>query len=189
MESSTLTKNNYNLFYKFAFFGHIENDLSSSINRAYRDLNRTIVGFAKHPRHDEILNNCKEILGKEIKIMTNKELLSQKQFDKWHYECCNKLIKQFENQTFTYGQAQKWINMSLKYYSMILNGKVNNYLFFHIPVDNYILDNENKSFTSSWSKLNNYDEYINFQIYFRNKYKDIIPLDKEFEIWLRVANQ
>ena len=79
--------------------------------------------------------------------------------------------------------------MSLKYYSMLSEVKLNNYQFFHIPVDNYILDSEGYSFSSSWSKLKNYDEYKKFQNQFRDKYKDSIPLDKEFEIWLKVANK
>ena len=43
---------------------------------------------------------------------------NQEKFDKWHEFACKRLIT-FSNDILTYGQAQKWINMTLKNLSMI----------------------------------------------------------------------
>ena len=40
-----------------------------------------------------------------------------------------------------------------------------------------------------WSKLNDYNEYLKYQDWFRNKYKNEIPLDAEFHLWLEEARK
>ena len=40
-----------------------------------------------------------------------------------------------------------------------------------------------------WSKLEDYNEYLKYQIWFRKKYKDDIPLDAEFYLWLTEAKK
>lgn len=71
-------------------------------------------------------------------------------FDAWHIECCNKIIAlavecQGLVESFTYGQAQKWVNMTLKY--MDISGFWDQKEQFirlrqslHVPVDSYILE-------------------------------------------------
>jgi hypothetical protein len=91
----------------------------------------------------------------------------------------------------SYGQAQKWINMSLKYMSALGNtiiiGVEKNYKYFHIPVDNIIQDklkNHNiNRIPISWSRIDNYDVYLSYQIELRNKFSDQIPLDVEFRLF------
>ncbi|MDO9538187.1 MAG: hypothetical protein Q7J68_07700 [Thermoplasmata archaeon] len=50
---------------------------------------------------------------------------SQAAFDKWHQESCEKLIRYYKGEGLecTYGQAQKWFNMTLKYCWLFLNDK------------------------------------------------------------------
>lgn len=85
-------------------------------------------------------------------------------FDIWHKEVCKNLVDCFndvkdkdKSQAFSYGNAQKWLNMSVKYL-FIINSlfaelgveceyaqRYNTYLKknesnFHIPVDSYIID-------------------------------------------------
>ena len=38
--------------------------------------------------------------------------------------------------------------------------------------------------SKAWSKLDSYSEYIKYQIWFREKYPNDIPLDREFYLWL-----
>ena len=71
--------------------------------------------------------------------------------------------KKHENeQEFHFGQAQKWVNMTLKY--LYLLGIVKNPDDLHIPIDNYVLaalnDKYNISSNTVWSQFNydNYDE-------------------------------
>ena len=79
-------------------------------------------------------------------------------FDGWHEETCDKLVEVYNDNglegVFTYGNAQKWVNMTLKYICL-LNGisgdyskefkeqtdKIMKYLSsFHVPIDSFIID-------------------------------------------------
>jgi hypothetical protein len=104
--------------------------------------------------------------------------------------------------TSHYGQAQKLLNMSLKYlYNefAFYHGKLNQFCFpdnnieyfFHLPIDNQILNYLIKQYNFAhpyptslvWSKWT-YDHYINFQSQLRNRissqYK---PLEIDYMIW------
>ena len=61
------------------------------------------------------------------------------------------------------------------------------YEFCHVPIDNYILNITGYKLSKPWSKLNDYREYLEYQSWFRNKYPNDIPLDKEFYLWLEAA--
>ena len=120
-------------------------------------------------------------------MLLTKIIKEQSDFDKWHKECCDKLIKTFDKQLFTYGQAQKWINMSLKNLSMLDHQLIEKqYEFFHVPIDNYIVDITGIKISVAWSRISNYDEYIEFQNKFRDTYEGI-PLDNEFKLWLKAT--
>ncbi len=188
MKSTILTENDYNMFYKSIIYGNIRDPISTSIKSAYRDVCRTITGFSKHKNHNSIYNNATKLLYNEISLLLSKNIANQYDFDKWHKNCCDKLIKIFEDQSFGYGQAQKWINMSLKNLSMIEHRLVEKqYEFFHIPIDNYIIDITGIKTSVAWSRISNYKEYIDYQNQFKNKYNGI-PLDNEFKLWLKVKN-
>ena len=69
-------------------------------------------------------------------------------FDAWHCKAIEKLIDKskeyqelFEESQITVGQAQKWLNMSIKYMRMmgLLNKDIKSE-FIHVPIDNYIVD-------------------------------------------------
>lgn len=80
--------------------------------------------------------------------------------------------------------------MSLKNLSIINHKKVVSfYEYCHIPIDNYILKATGyKEFKTNWSRIDNYDDYLNFQKWFKNKYKGI-PLDEEFMLWIDYKNK
>lgn len=67
-------------------------------------------------------------------------------FDSWHNKLCNDIVKRYSEvnyvQTlFSYGNAQKWVNMSLKY--LWLLGLLPDCIkedYLHIPIDSYIID-------------------------------------------------
>lgn len=189
MKKTKLTEKDYNLFYKSMWYGNINDPIESAIRSAYRDLCRTIHGFSKNEYRSQIYDTAKNILYSEIKMLLNANIRNQNDFDKWHEDCCEKMIVVFGEQTFYYGQAQKWINMSLKYISMFEHKLIKRvYEYCHVPIDNYILEALDYSFQVAWSRIDNYDEYLKFQQYFRNKYKGI-PLDEEFKIWLKTARK
>ena len=187
MRKSILTEADYNLFYKSIIYGNVNDSIKSSIKSAYRDVCRTITGFSKMENHDNILNNASSLVYTEINSLLIKKIKEQSDFDKWHKECCDKLISTFDKQLFSYGQAQKWINMSLKNLSMLEHKLIEKqYEFFHVPIDNYIVDITGIKISVAWSRISNYDEYIEFQNKFRDTYEGI-PLDNEFKLWLKAT--
>ncbi len=76
-------------------------------------------------------------------------------FSKWHLETCQAVIKKYEEKTikeFTYGNAQKLVNMTLKYLYLlseiqvpsrnqaILKAIQMDSEFLNVPIDSYIID-------------------------------------------------
>lgn len=191
---TNLTQKDYKDFLLFLYFGKNKDYLEKCIDRAYRDFNRTIHGFANNKNKNSILKESKSYLKKAlIEIKNNNIITSQADFDVWHESTCCKLLKIFDKYgyyNFNIGQAQKWINMSLKYIFLYDESRVDGfnsiYQYCHIPIDNIILNKlEYKDFNTAWSRINDYNEYINFQRYIREVVTDEIPLDFEFRLFMK----
>jgi hypothetical protein len=162
------------------------------IDRAYRDFNRTMHGIGKVQNND-----TKKLLSKLLLKIIDEITLNdfdQKSFDLWHKSQCDILIAEFYNlleYTISYGQAQKWINMTLKYLfvigSDIINGIDRNYQYFHIPIDNIIQDKLTKykieRINLKWSRINNYEVYFNYQKLVRKTFVGQIPIKVEFKLF------
>lgn len=132
-----------NDFKKSAYFSKGDTVLVMSINeasqRAYRDLCRTLskVGeFGGEARRLKIDNLIEEGI---------KELIdSGASYDNWHQKVCKEMIKIYEGYSkFTYGHAQKWLNMAMKYLIIYADDTTYKGLEpfagdLHIPVDSYI---------------------------------------------------
>lgn len=128
--------------------------------RAYRDFNRTLrLNEKKDDKTDKKIKNAflDKVVERVVEDCGQLFLSSSKEsFSSLHSKTCNNLLKICtgsdtvfaENKktgiVFSYGQAQKWINMTLKY--MYLSGLwkdigenpcIEEYM--HIPVDSYIL--------------------------------------------------
>ena len=67
-------------------------------------------------------------------------------FDKFHETLCDEIIKIYKryNIEFYYGQAQKWVNMTMKYLCVIGEKKYpwlkKVYSSLHVPIDRVILN-------------------------------------------------
>ena len=168
-----------------------ENKKIKCVEKAYFDFCRTI-SYKKGITPKE--KNCykKQIYRCIIELLENYPLIKLRRFesfDEWHKEAIYKIIriskgkyKLFEGSKFlTVGQAQKWLNMSIKYMEMmgLLNDNIERELI-HIPIDNYIIDAAKKldriselysvvglgiepNFRVAWSRINNYKEYLKYQ--------------------------
>ena len=190
---STLTKADKENFWIRCYLSPTTDLTEAAIDRAYRDFNRTLHGISKTQKegnHSEL----KILLRNFVSEALNETFLTQKIFDKWHEMKCNELITSFKNisgHKLFVGQAQKWINMTLKYLFALgedrINGISRNYQFFHIPIDNIIQDKLSKSeipkFKDPWSRINNYSEYLNYQKLVRTKFYGQIPMDVEFRLF------
>ena len=113
-------------FFWYSYFGITKADaakkvdmaLSICVNRAYRDLSRTIT-YSKSTTHEQEINELKKTIANEIKQLSDKKA---EDFDCWHNKTCLLIVNYFmDNKTildkdvqFHYGQAQKWLNMALK---------------------------------------------------------------------------
>jgi hypothetical protein len=164
----------------------------AAVDRAYRDFNRTMHGFRdkRTPETYNTLRNLMLVIAEETFITT----FDQASFDVWHKSKCDLLIYEFYNVIefrISYGQAQKWINMTLKYMfaigNEIINGIDKNYKFFHIPLDNIIQDklefNDISRIKGKWSRIENYEIYFQYQKQVRETFNSQIPLEVEFRLF------
>lgn len=99
---------------------------------------------------EELVANSKAARRKSAEFLLKKikKLNTVVDFDKWHgEEVCKELVENYETVKsekitfFTYGNAQKWVNMTIKYLWMLglLPSNINaNDL--HIPIDGFIID-------------------------------------------------
>ncbi len=167
--------------------------IEGSIKRAYLGLNRTLHGI-KLVENQEIYTLFENCLKKLIEEITITKFESQNDFDIWHQMKCNQLLELFKsnfaNPTYI-GQAQKWINMTLKYLFALgekrIPGISKNYPLFHIPIDSII---QNKllvlgipKVNDAWSRIDDYEKYKQYQIAIRKKFDGQIPMDVEFRLF------
>lgn len=183
-------------------------------NKAYLDMNRTII-FKNKDNDDERRNWRQEV---ETIIKNGFYCLSDSpNFSKWHHDRCDEIKEVYEGNvekktdngeiinTLSYGQAQKWLNMTLKYLWLLKRlGLLNmddteiikkHEEFFDIPLDSYIIRYlANKydikcKISPEWSKIDNYDKYKEYQEQIKKVVlsSDItgydIPLEWELEHW------
>ena len=166
----------------------------SAIDRAYRDFNRTMYGIAEN-RKKKINGyiELRSLMNEIVSEILNKDF-KQLSFDNWHKDSCDRLINGFKKSMdydINYGQAQKWINMSLKYMFAIGNEKIKginrNYKYFHIPIDNIIQDKLEQVYIdripAKWSRVNDYTTYMDYQEKVRLAFEGQIPLDVEFRFF------
>ena len=175
------------------YFGYKSDHLEMCIDRAYLDFNRTLHGIKHYPR---IYKSAKLVITESLKMLSQnkREFQSGTAFDEWHKSLCIKLCKHYADNGFVdyhIGQAQKWVNMSLKYIFTMGEERLANYShlyeFCHIPLDNIIIKNLSKYkpplLTCAWSRIDNYDEYMIFQNWVRSYFNGSTPLAVEFFLW------
>ena len=206
-------------FFKYSYFGNLKDPIEAASNRAYRDMCRTL-NFDILPKIDKdtTISNLKKdvnfIFKKEIPIIIEGSITSQKEFDTWHHGLCDNIIEKCkkiekykktdndkkEKIQLTYGQVQKWVNMTIKYlYILEVEGYSfdNIIMWLHIPIDNYIFDAVEKELeidrpVDAWSRWDKYEEYLKYQKDIREEIPkksdiDTPPLLWEFDNWLEVA--
>jgi len=189
----TLTQTDIENFWIRCYLNPTTNLTEASIDRAYRDFNRTLHGIGEEQTKDK-QNELKSFIIKFVSELLTKTFNNQDDFDRWHELKCVELVKAYRdisNHKLFIGQAQKWINMTLKYLFALgenrIKGISKNYIYFHFPLDNIIQDKLVKlgipKFKVSWSRIDNYVEYLNYQCLVRAKFAGQIPMDVEFRLF------
>lgn len=191
---STLTAEEITNFWIRVYFGTTNREelISEVINRAYRDWNRTAHGLGKIEKTAG-MNAIKDYMKVVVQEITT-NTYNKEEFDNWHKNKCITLINLFVEQIrfrISFGQAQKWINMTLKYLFALgevkIHGINKNYQHFHIPIDS-IIQNKFKALNirplkNRWSRIENYDTYIQYQNKVRERFSNEIPCDIEFRLF------
>ena len=175
--------------------------IDSVARRAYTDLQRTIHGFGAHCAKAEIKSHIHATLRSFVVDLATCN--SQGEFDKRHDQWCKsacELFGKFSHSDrgiiFHYGQAQKWLNMTLKYLAVLNHPEVQRaYGFLHVPVDKYVYNEADNAGVKrppcphAWSKLDR-EKYINYQHRLREMVASTpysCPLDWEADVWITRA--
>lgn len=225
-------------FLLYAYFGIVDKDNGDTrakkcAQRAYLDVNRTIEfneslkessgrnSYIKRQFQEKVSELIVRGIHDKI-IPTNGD---RDNFDKEHHLLCWMIIyesvklkyndTQILAEKLKYGQAQKWLNMTLKYMWLIglLDDSFTKYL--HVPVDRYIMEaaagrnrykgkstdgidvslpgkngekmeRYSEGIVKSWSNWEE-SEYHCFQKVLREKLDKISPIEWEGDAWIRVA--
>nr|DAD64676.1 MAG TPA: hypothetical protein [Caudoviricetes sp.] len=184
-------------FLKAVYFGDFTDSLKAASSRAYRDMNRTI-RFNGLPDATRLALRAKvnTVFGTELLKLNYSCITSQDEFNAWHRSVSDSIKTIYLNEgiRLTYGQAQKWINMTIKYLYMIEAYTFDDvFEFLHIPLDNYVFDIARDSLgitrpKVAWSSWDNYEkQYLQYQNLIREKIDTGSPLRWEFRYWLKVA--
>lgn len=185
-------------FLKYVYFGNSRNPIEAAANRAYLDMNRTL-------RFHQLPDLMRKTLREQVVSLFERELVpdflkkmtSQAAFDQWHGKICKEMKVLYAKQgiVLTYGQAQKWLNMTIKYlYMLEVDSFEECVSYFHIPLDSYVFQIARQQLgiaepVSAWSRLDDYDAYLRYQGAIRACLPDIAPLRWEFREWLSAVQE
>lgn len=209
-------------FLLFSYFGFDSTDSEpfkkvKAAHRAYLDLARTVkyrFSMNNSSNSDKYeAENFKKHKKELINSICNKIYDFQSyndNFEEWHKKTCEWICEEMnnsnllkENEAFTYGQAQKWVNMTLKYLWMLnLLPKEIKEESLHVPIDGYILEklkelkvdkitgsNETYYYNRKvWSAINEND-YLTLEEEIKKiaDKENKSPIHWENEKWLNIA--
>ena len=202
-------------FLMYSYFGitsacKSEEMIFACIKRAYLDACRTITFpncdiFSKNDSKGYFfMTEVARVIYKKINEITG-------DYDEWHRSVCESIIAEGQSDrmnTFygesiqlTYGHAQKWVNMTMKYLYLLEilleKGYVGcNWEKLHVPIDSYVMeafDRESKKKSkdilevSAWSNIESEDRYKEYQEKIREIAKGETPVNWEGPAWISVA--
>lgn len=198
---STLRRSDYEECLIIFYFGRHKDNLSLCQQRAYEDFKRTLSGIGKphvFPRAKEARSRADQALGQMFSTVRDMHALTEEKFDEWHRTACESLAAIYREcgyPSFYLGHAQKWLNMTFKYIYVMGEQRLARfdhlYDLCHAPLDNILMDALRKegfhSLPCPWSRLNDYDTYLDRQHSIRNQFSPMVPLDVEFRLWMGQA--
>lgn len=192
--NSTLEKTKFTVdFDSYEFLSHVycsgKGDIyERASERAYLDLCRTLrlngVNMTSHRK--EIADILRERI---VGLLAYS--VDQQSYDQWHKAICDELVEYFSKLDigFTYGHAQKWVNMTMKYLYILDEANFSDIFdFLHVPIDSIIIDLAKSMLDVAkpnflWSKIPDYDTYFAYQTKLRESIKDMPPMRWELKAW------
>ena len=215
-------------FLLFSYFSisstdDIDQIVDSAIEKAYLDAVQqgafnTMLNKNNRDQARTAHNNCTKLIKKRVAEVLRFEINAE-QYDSWHNMLCKDLLSQYKDVGigfFEYGNAQKWVNMTMKYLFIIetvletgsLSAIIQLSDVLHVPVDSYIIQNvwedtdivlpiiktlkdgSRGTYSSgkitSWSKWKE-NEYIDFKE--SMKHKEPLPFAWEGPAWIAQAKK
>lgn len=164
------------------YFDKKQGFYKAGLKRAYLDFKNNNTQIERNSIQGKTL----EFLENELKNLIKNDFENQTEFDFEHKKLCEKLKTQWNELSF--GQCQKWINMTLKYWLVFGDEKIKsvtkNYKYFHIPIDSYVQKGMfGEKNPKPWSKISEYGDYFRYQTEFRERHETEIPIEYEFEFF------
>lgn len=165
------------------------------VRRAYLDLRRTLHGIGQNRERQQLRVQAHQLLAERLDdLVLTKSVVSQTEFDSWHRILVMEMCDYYRDHgfpAFSVGQAQKWINMTLKYAITFGDEYIPEISRFfrlcHVPIDNIILQDlaalGAPQISVRWSRLVDYSEYFSLQTWVRETFPDENPLAVEFRLW------
>lgn len=185
-------------FLKLAYFRDLSDHLAAASRWAYRDMNRTL--RFKGLEDESRLNFRQEVLAlfrQAFPKLSDGSLSRQDFYDAWHRQLCYQMQAVYvaAGMTFSIGQAQKWLNMTIKYLYMLEPERVDQvFPFLHVPIDKYVFQMVEEVLEIAkptplvWSAWDDYDNlYLPYQEAIRQRTGDLPPLRWEFHYWLEAV--
>ena len=193
---------------------------SSELDKMQKD-NTDLAKKYKEAKHNLVEKICSRILSSVPACRRSGQHLDEyqcidEQFGLWHKAKCEEIMSTMntagfpddslilKNNSFTYGLAQKWVNMTLKYLWLLdklPEGLTEKSL--HVPIDSFILEKlqeENvdeikrdgdtyKYIGKSWSQLDDYDVYLDIQAKIGQIAGKTFPIEWEGSAWMDIAKK
>lgn len=179
-------------------YNNIVDIIDISVRLAYRDIQRVFKGIGAYQA--EKLNML-DYVKAELREYFNSSPKTQAEFNEWHEKVCTDMkgylatYRPAGRAGFTYGCAQKILNLSFKYlycfdYFEVEPKEYMPYFeFCHITFDNKIL--RWAGYKISVTSIDDYSEYMKMQVAAQAKpltapwdtCSPLCPLEKEFIVW------
>ncbi len=209
-------------FLLFGYFGCDGSDGADTMrnraaHRAYLDLARTVsYSSSTSQLAEKLKKRSSEYEKKEAETFIKKKEalvdsvcerlypLPSGDFDAWHQEKCEEICRMMDDsgllgEPFTCGQAQKWVNMTLKYLWLLdLLPEEIKEESLHVPIDSFILQRLSKQVSDvtgsgetycykhmAWSAITEYTDYKDLQAEIKKITPN--PIRWEGEAWIAVA--
>lgn len=179
-------------FIVYSFFGDIKkNPEDAIIGRAYVDMaSHTLTGIKDYNEKWDCRYRASRIIKESLYTLSDGT-----NFDDWHDTLCKELRDIYSGR-LSYGQAQKWVNMTIKYaYVLKKLGAVDEGIFpyisekhvseFHPPIDSYILRGVIKDNTA-WSNIDTVEEYKELKDRLK---KEDFDFKSELKKWPQIAEE